>query len=456
MKKIKVDKKKVGSFILAAGLVITPSLSTADITSYGVNTYLTDGRPITLYYSNENNKSLINLNGQVGFVDSEYISDMYFDTNNYFSEVNGEDTIKVSNATLYSDPDSKEVIGNLEYGTNIHIFAKTVDGYYVIYANNMMGFIEEATLVENKDNKVLNEVTTTSWISVTKITGNNINVRSAPSKGDNIIGFCDITDKFIILDHVDGYYKVEYLGNPGYISDKYVMEDEVDRSMFEVSTMIYNPKVTTYYDYNGNTIGLLPSYQNMLVIGKVDSFYKVVIDGIVGYVKKNETKELTKTTIVVDLSRQILKVYKSGKEVFRCKVITGSKSNQTQLGCFKIGHHMRNYTFQSSGIFNEYWIQFDGNRGIHPADANCGQGWQKHSYFDKAVEDAYDGWSKGYGRTYPSKHGSHGCVNTMIKDTEVIYSLCDKGDNVLVIEQNDLVKNKLLSDYSKLLIKKLG
>ena len=42
----------------------------------------------------------------------------------------------------------------------------------------------------------------------------------------------------------------------------------------------------------------------------------------------------------------------------------------------------------------------------------------------------------------------------MIKDTTVIYSLCDIGDNVLVIEQNDLVKNKLISS-NMVLMKKM-
>ena len=113
MKNTKIDKKKVGSLLLAAGLMITPSLSSADITSYaGVNTTLTDGRPITLYYSNENNKSLINLNGEIGFIDNEYIKDMYFDTNDYFNELNDDDYIKVNYTNVYNDPIKKEVIGS--------------------------------------------------------------------------------------------------------------------------------------------------------------------------------------------------------------------------------------------------------------------------------------------------------------------------------------------------------
>ena len=47
----------------------------------------------------------------------------------------------------------------------------------------------------------------------------------------------------------------------------------------------------------------------------------------------------------------------------------------------------------------------------------------------------------------------------MIEDTAIIYDLVNVGDNVLVIEQNDLIRNKLISsnniEQEKLLIKML-
>lgn len=459
MKNIKFDKKKVASLLLALGIMIIPNLSKADIRSYaGMKAKLTDGREITLYYSNDNNRSFIGLDGKLGFVNNECIEDLiYYDTNDYFSELNSEDYIRVDSAIVYGDPDNKNIIGYLPKDTKVHIYASTTDGYYVVYANNMMGFIEQSSLVEQAYVEPVYEETydyndSIETISVTKITGNNINVRSTPRKADNIIGFCDKTDKFVILDHVGGYYEVDYLGKIGYISDKYVQEVEIDKSELEISKMVYLPNGGAFYAEDETVLCYLPAYQNVLVLDEMGSYYKVSIDGVIGYVKKRDTKGLTRRCVVVDTSRQILKVYKNGKEVFRCKVITGAKGRETELGCFKIGHRMEGYTFENSGIYNEYWLQFDGNRGIHPADANAGQGWQKESYFKKAVSDAYDAWSRGRGKTYPSDHGSHGCVNTMINDTRVIYDLVREGDNVLIIEQNDLVRNKLISfnnqDYS--------
>ena len=106
---------------------------------------------------------------------------------------------------------------------------------------------------------------------------------------------------------------------------------------------------------------------------------------------------------------------------------------------------MEDYTFTNKNIRNEYWIQYDGNRGFHPADSKYGKGWQPESHFVDVAKSAYSHWAKGEGRTYPDSYGSNGCVNMMLKDIAVLYGLCDVGDNVLVIGPNDLIKNNLLS-----------
>ena len=446
MKNIKIDKKKVASLLLAFGIMVTPSLSKADIKSYaGVNTTLTDGRQIVLYYSNDNNKSFISLDGKLGFIDNDYISDLYFDTNNYFTEVNSDDYIKVDNAYIYSDPDNKNIIGSLSYGTKVHIYASTTDGYYVVYGNKQIGFIEQNSLIETvyvepEYEEEVNINDNIETISVTKITGNNINVRSTPRKANNIIGFCDKTDKFVILDHVDGYYEVDYLGKVGYISDKYVQEEAIAKSDMTFTRMASLKKSSAFYTDNTftNYYCYLPENQNIFIISEEGNYYRVMVDGIIGYIEKNNTKRLSETSVVIDLSRQMLKVVKAGKEVFRCRIISGRKELQTHLGCFTIGHRERNYQLTPEHLV-AYWLEFDGNIGIH--DAN----WQKDKYFTEVGNKAYDNYSRGRGKTYPYDHGSHGCSNTRLEDVAIIYDLVHKNDNVLVIEQNDLVKNKCLS-----------
>ena len=93
MKNIKINEKKIASLLLALGIMITPHLSTAEIKSYGVDAKLINGDPIVLYYANEYDKSFVSYDGTLGFIENKYISDMYFDTNDYFAEANYDDYI---------------------------------------------------------------------------------------------------------------------------------------------------------------------------------------------------------------------------------------------------------------------------------------------------------------------------------------------------------------------------
>ena len=112
---------------------------------------------------------------------------------------------------------------------------------------------------------------------------------------------------------------------------------------------------------------------------------------------------------------------------------------QTQIGCFKIGHKLMDYWLTDNNHV-DYWIQYDGNRGIHDAS------WQKDMYYYDVANIAYENYSKGKGTTYPFKHGSHGCDNMMLKDVIEVYRLINVGDNVLVIGPNDLIKNRIISE----------
>lgn len=354
--------------------------------------------------------------------------------------------------------DKVNVRSSMQTGTNNRIgYCNTGDkftiidhagGWYLIDYYGQPGYVSDKYVVEEKVNESdLSSTISTNEIIVAKITGNNVNIRSSMStkNDDNIIGFCDISDKFEIIEQIDDWYHIRYLDGDGYISSKFVREVEVDREELEVIKMVYLPSSAPFYDSDGAILCYLPENQNILVLSEQGNNYKVKVDGVVGFVRKKDTKSLTQTCIVVDKARQIVRVYKKGKEVFRCKVITGADGRETRTGCFTIGHHMEGYTFPDSGIYNEYWIQFDGNRGFHPANANAGHGWQKIAYFKDNVNKAYDYWIKGRGKTHAIVHGSHGCVNMMIDDIIVLYSLCGVGDNVLVIEQNDLIAYKLLT-----------
>lgn len=348
---------------------------------------------------------------------------------------------------LYTEPmfNENNIIGKLDEGSVVHVVAKNKDGWFVVTTSNQTGFVYKNFLKRQEVQQNYQETPRVNTIKYAKITGNNVNVRSSNSTKSQIIGFADKTDYFKIISYDGSWYQIDYLGQIGYIKGDFVQEVEKDTEL-TYQKMVYMTDDTYLYRDLGNTyMSLLPRYQNALVINEMNGYYQVNIDGVIGYVNKQNTKSLSKTCVVVDLSRQILKVYQNSREVYRAKIISGRKSMQTNIGCFKIGHRAKNYTFENSNIFNEYWIQFDGNIGLHPADANGGYGWQKEAYFEESAGNAYKNWIKGNGKTYPSEHGSHGCVNMQLEDIERIYPLVNVKDNVLVIGPNNLVRDNLIS-----------
>lgn len=434
------DDSKESSYVLKKGDKVT-------LNAYAADSFHASSWSVIQYFDE-------NSNLQVGFIKSSCLSKPEV-LEPVATQEPVEEKPKISIAVITGD--RVNVRSSMEKGTNNRLgYANTGDkftiideigGWYLIDFYGKEGYIDKSyATIEEINQEDLQTTVSSSEIIVARITGNNVNVRSSTNtkSDDNIIGFCDISDKFEIIEKLGDWYKIKYLGNVGYINAKYVREVTVDREEFNIQKMVALSKSSPFYGENGNYLCNLPINQNLLVIGEKDNKYKVLVDGVVGYVNKSDTKKLTKRTLVVDLSRQIVKVYHNGIEVFRASGITGAKGMETERGCFTIGHHMIDYTFPSKKIRNEVWIQFDGNRGFHPADANYGKGWQKPEYFKEVREAAYERWANGKGNDFPCAHGSHGCFNMRLVDVLVLYDLCDIGDNVLVIGQNDLIKFNLI------------
>lgn len=438
MSSFRINKKRLFSLLLAGGISLC-SIGSAEILSYNSDVYTKDGNPAKLYFSKkigDINYAYISSGNMVGFTyeDELYLNNNY--PNNYFIEDNSSISVISDIAYMYQTPEinNTRVVGVLNKDTVVDIMAKTNDGWYVVYTNGISGFMHESSFIE-KNNE--------NTITVAKITGNNVNVRFSPTtKRDNIIGFCDVTDSFKIIGKENDWYIVDYFGNSGYIYKNYVKETDVNKNELEYTRNAYL-KQDAYFstDLATNTGTYLPAYQNVLIISEEGEYYKVNVDGVIGYILKKHVGRLTKRNVVIDLSRQILKVFNNGIEVFRAHIISGRESMQTQIGCFHIGHMEEDYPLTPDHTV-EFWMQYDGNRGIHDAD------WQFPEYFEEVAKNAYDNFAKGHGKTFPFKHGSHGCDNMQLVDVMEIYGLMHVGDNVLVIGPNDLIKNHIISNIN--------
>ena len=449
----------------------------------------------------DNSLAVITLDNQLAYAAPSCVNYNDLNSNNMYQTASGLMEVQ-SNCYMYSMPEenSSYVVQKINPGTIVEVVAKSINGWYTISVNgSVVGFIHEKNLLPKTEKvfmaritndyvnirdaanmnsnvlgkaykdeyyeildeydewyrisyngsyayvskkysqKELHEKDKAGKILMAKLTGNNVNVRSGPGTSFEKIGFADTTDYFEIIGEENGWYKVKYLNQEGYIYKDYVREELVEKKNTVYKKVVFLTKSSAFYkDINSDIYTYLPEYQSALVIGEKSNYYLVNIDGIIGYINKSDTKSLSSNCIVIDLSRQILKLYCDGREVYRAKIISGREQYHTNIGCFEIGHKLTNYTFGNSGIFNEYWLQFDGNIGLHPADANNGMGWQEKEYFEKVVDTAYKNWAKGNGQIFPNSHGSHGCINMQLIDIEVIYQLVNIHDNVLVIGPNNL------------------
>ena len=431
-KNLLFNRKKIASILLAAEICLTCAPGMAEIVSYNSNVTLKNGKEVHLYFTTgntDNDYAYVSFDNLVGYISNRDINYQGYPTNSYYQEIN-ENKLVLQDGYIYQIPvQNAPVMSAVMRGEYVHVIARSADGWCAIYnGNNLPGFIHESMFSE-KVNQVL----------VAKFTGNNVNVRSSAStKGKNIIGFVDIADIFKILGKESDWYIIDYLGNTGYVHSKYVKETYINDEDLNVKKYVYLNSDTAFYEKpNGNILSFLPRYQDAAVIKEENGFYKVKVDGCIGYIDKKYANNLTNDFTIVDLPRQRVRTFQNYKEVYRAHMISGAANTPTEIGCFKLGHHMRDYQLTKDKKV-KYWMRYNGNIGMHDAS------WQKSEYYRKVAEKAYESFAKGRGGITPYYHPSHGCNNLEEEDAAIIYSYVRVGDNVLVIGPNNLILDKVL------------
>lgn len=125
--------------------------------------------------------------------------------------------------------------------------------------------------------------------------------------------------------------------------------------------------------------------------------------------------DIGKSYVEVDITNQMVYVYKNGKQVFATDCVTGntSKGTITHPGVGVIQYKTRNKTLGGVGYtyssFVRYWMPFNGGEGLHDAD-----------------------WRSSFGGSIYKTGGSHGCVNLPIYAAATIYGIIDAGWPVVV------------------------
>ena len=160
-----------------------------------------------------------------------------------------------------------------------------------------------------------------------------------------------------------------------------------------------------------------------IIDGVVDSSYTGYLqnkdEGTWWYIKNGvkskslATKITSKLFVIVDCDEQHVYLVENGKTVYSTPCVTGNVKhhNMTKRGLFSIYSKETNRDLKGRDYISHvnYWMPFDGNRGLHDAK-----------------------WKKTFGGTEYLLHGSHGCVNMPMDAGEYVYNHVKVGTKVLV------------------------
>lgn len=264
----------------------------------------------------------------------------------------------------------------------------------------------------------------------------NVNIRESNSEESEKIGLLTKGNSLIMKKRTeDGWYKVKYNDTDSYVSASYVEESNKTEVVNDVIKVVYFDEDSSIYDDKKfeNSISDIKKYQTANVYFENDDSYIAMVDGNVGYIKKQDVKELNDTYVVVDISDQELNLYQDDEVVLTTPVVTGKPSTPTNEGLFdiySITTHRdligKNNSYRS---YVDVMMSFDGGIGLHDAEFH-------DDYDSNGRLVKHHGWRNlsAFGGSTYLYNGSHGCVNMPHDAAMDVYEKVEIGTKVLVKE----------------------
>jgi len=105
-------------------------------------------------------------------------------------------------------------LGSLKNGDTITATGKSGSWIAIKMSNGKTGYVADWLVSESSTN---NSTTNTSN-SISKVTGNIVNVRSAPSTSSSVLGSVRKGDEVVVKKQLNGWYEIDWSGKTAYIS----------------------------------------------------------------------------------------------------------------------------------------------------------------------------------------------------------------------------------------------
>lgn len=127
----------------------------------------------------------------------------------------GAATVQASSLNVRSGPDTaSSLVNTINHGDIVVILEQTSKDWYHINYRGTEGYVASMYLT--------NILTAENFTATGKVTGDVVLMRSAPSTSGNQLGSCNLDTVVNIIGINNGWYKVKYGGNTGYIRSDFV------------------------------------------------------------------------------------------------------------------------------------------------------------------------------------------------------------------------------------------
>ncbi|NLA86073.1 MAG: SH3 domain-containing protein [Clostridiales bacterium] len=127
----------------------------------------------------------------------------------------GAVTVQASSLNIRSDPHTSSAIkATIDNGEIVVILEKTNSEWYRVNYRGTEGYIASMYLV--------NGLTAENFNATGKLTGDDVLFRSAPSTSGDRLGSCNCGTIVDIIGINNGWYKVKFGGDTGYIRSDYI------------------------------------------------------------------------------------------------------------------------------------------------------------------------------------------------------------------------------------------
>ena len=252
-----------------------------------------------------------------------------------------------------------------------------------------------------------------------------VNVRQEANVNSEKIGLLGVGSSVKYISEEGDFYKVEYNGSIGYVYKEYAdlyVRDHVEGPVIDT---VYFPEDTIVYNDDLRQKSVIPKNEFGFVYKDDNGLLFVEVDGVAGYVNKDQVMSMDGTYAVVDISDQIIRIYNENDVLMESPVVTGNASTTpTKEGLHTIHTVGHNYKLNSppNYPFVNVMLKFYKNQGLHDAEYYNDPVYGRHGWRDT---------SEFGGSTYLT-HGSHGCVNMPHDAAVEADELLQKGDKVLV------------------------